>query len=57
MLKNIDGYKTYLIASLTIVYAVIGVGLGFHDHSAAVEMILAALGLSTLRHGVAKTRR
>jgi len=56
MLKNIDGYKTYIIASLTIVYAVIGVGLGFHDHSAAVEMILAALGLSTLRHGVSKRR-
>jgi len=56
MLRNIDGYKTYIVASLTIVYAVIGVGLGFHDHPTAVEMILAALGLSTLRHGVSKRR-
>jgi hypothetical protein len=56
VLKNIDGYKTYIVASLAIVYALSGLVLGLHDQTTAIEMILAALGMSTIRHKMVKSK-
>jgi len=54
MLEKIDGFKTYIVASLAIVYAISGLVLGLHDQTTAIEMILAALGMSSLRHKMLK---
>lgn len=51
---TINGYKTYLVAVVTIIYAVVGVGISQNDWGSAVNMILGATGLGALRHGVSK---
>jgi len=47
--------KTYIVAIVTVVYALAGVFLGAHDWSVAIPMILGASGLGALRAGVAKS--
>jgi len=54
MLKNIDGYKTYLTAAAIAVYAIAGVALGLHSPDRVVELLLQASALIGLRHGISK---
>ena len=51
-----NGKKTYAIAVLMILHALLSYGLG-HDQTLNVEEILGALGLSALRAGVKKVER
>ena len=46
------GRKSYLVALVTIVYAVVVIGWGGSDWNAAAELVLAGLGLGALRHGI-----
>ena len=54
MLSKLDGYKTYIVAAATIIYALVQLWQGAIDQNTAVQMIAGALGLSALRHGIAK---
>lgn len=47
----LDGKKTYIVVIVTLVYAVTSLMLGYIDQQAAIQMILAALGLGGLRSG------
>lgn len=48
----LNGWKTYAISALTILYAAAGCALGQLDINTAVEMAFGAAGLGALRHGV-----
>lgn len=48
------GKKTYIVAGVTILYAVTQHWTGVLTFDQMIQMILAALGLSALRAGVAK---
>lgn len=50
-----QGYKTYIVAVLMVIYAVSAYFLG-KDPEFNIQMVLEALGLSALRAGVAKVR-
>ena len=52
-----SGYKTYVLAGLGVAHAAIGWYLGLHGPDAALELALAALGMGTLRHGLASEVR
>lgn len=47
-----SGKKTYLVAIATILYAVTGLFTGNMDSQTAIQMVLAALGMSALRNGI-----
>lgn len=51
-LEKFQGYKTYIIAVATVCYALGGAVAGFVPVNEAVYLILGALGLSGLRHGI-----
>jgi hypothetical protein len=53
-MEVIDGWKTYILAAATVAYALGGMYLGHLDPNEAIPLILGALGLGALRHGVAK---
>jgi hypothetical protein len=55
--KFLDGYKTYIVAAGAILTAVGGYLTGAIDAVTAINSVLAALGLSTLRHGVSKVEK
>jgi hypothetical protein len=48
----LKGKKTYIVAIASIVYAWLGVYTGSMDSQTAIQMSLAALGMSALRHGM-----
>jgi hypothetical protein len=50
----LSGFKTYIVGSVGVVFAIIGVLMGFIDTVQAGEIFLASLGLMTLRAGIAK---
>ena len=52
----LQGKKAYIIAFATIVYAVVIVGWQNGDWEQATNLILGALGLSTLRAGITKSK-
>lgn len=52
MLTMLNGYKTYIVGCLSVIYAVIGVYLGQFDMNHAAEIVMAALGGMALRHGI-----
>ena len=56
MMDALNGNKTYLAAAGMIAYAVIGLALGLHTSDKAVELILQALAIIGLRHGIAKVQ-
>ena len=56
MLAKLNGYKTYIVAGATVIYAVVGMWSGTLDQSTGMEMILGALGLGALRHGVSNSK-
>ena len=49
------GYKTYIIAGATILYALGGLIIGKVDFTIAIPLILGALGVGGLRQGIAKS--
>ena len=51
-LSDLKGFKTYIVTIGTICYALGGAVAGFHDWGFAIPLILGALGLSALRHGM-----
>jgi len=51
---TLPGYKTYLVAAVTVIYAAAAYWLGEIMFDQAAQMISTALGLSALRAGVAK---
>lgn len=50
----INGYKTYIVAALTALYAISGFLTGNVDANTAMQFLTAAAGMATIRHGVAK---
>ncbi|QDU03124.1 hypothetical protein V6x_28360 [Gimesia chilikensis] len=50
----LNGKKTYVVAALTVIYAVSGMLLGFMDFDASMTLIAGALGLSTVGHKIDK---
>lgn len=52
MWEFLKGKKSYLVALITILYALIIVGWQQGDWQQASELVLAALGLSALRNGM-----
>lgn len=50
-----NGWKTYLVCAVAIIYAVSGILSGNLDGNTAVGIILAALGAAGLRHGITTT--
>ncbi len=55
MIQWLQGRKTYIIAALTIIYAVVVDGLINNDLGTAADKIMIGLGLGTLRAGVTKS--
>jgi len=49
-----NGRKTYIVGIAMIVYAVAGVASQSHDFNSAIELILEALAIMGLRHGISK---
>lgn len=47
-----NGWKTYAVCAIAIIYAVSGFFTGHLDANAAIEVALAALGAAGLRHGI-----
>lgn len=57
--KMVDGYKTYLLVALFVVMVAVEKGLGwdvpgFEVGDDWLAMVMGALGLGTLRAGIAK---
>ena len=48
----LEGKKTYLIAVATLMYALGGWVAGYLDFNQVIPLVLGALGLSGLRHGI-----
>lgn len=48
----LSGYRTYLVAALMLIHALSAYFLG-HDQPLDIRQVLEALGLATLRAGVA----
>ena len=48
----LSGKKTYLVTIATLMYALGGWVAGYIETSSAINLILFALGLSGLRHGI-----
>lgn len=61
MLTMIDGYKTYLVMAALLAVVVLEKGLGFDVPGVALGddwmlVVMNAIGLGTLRHGIQKSR-
>lgn len=50
---NINGYKTYGLAVLAVVYAVSGYFTAHLGGKEALDIIWAALSVAAIRHGIA----
>lgn len=48
----LNGYKTYAVAALTVVFGVSGFLTGHLDANTAIGFILGGSGLGALRHGI-----
>ena len=60
MLSMIDGYKTYLVMAALLAVVVLEKGLGLDVPGVALGedwmlVVMNALGLGTLRHGIQKS--
>ena len=60
MLSTIDGYKTYLVMAALLAVVVLEKGLGLDVPGVALGddwtlVVMNAIGLSTLRHGIQKS--
>lgn len=52
MFAKLNGYKTYIVAAGTIIYALVQGWAGNMDAQTEVLTILAALGAGGIRHGI-----
>lgn len=52
MFNKLNGYKTYIIAVLMILYAILGLIIGKLGDGEAIKIILEAMAISSLRHGI-----
>ena len=50
------GSKTYFVAGLIVIYAVLGFVLGYQDLNQMIQLLLGAGGLAGLRAGIAKIK-
>ena len=57
MTEAVNGNKTYLVAGLLILYAVIGVFIGQMEWGHALELILAGLGVFGFRSAIKKVEK
>ena len=48
----LEGYKTYSVVVVALVYAVVGVYGGYIDGTTAAQVVLAALGAAGLRNAI-----
>ncbi len=48
----LNGYKSYILAALGVIYAISGFFTGHIDANTAFEIVGGSLGLAALRHGV-----
>jgi len=48
----LNGYKTYIVAALGVVYAISGYFTGHVDANAAMEIIITSLAAAGIRHGM-----
>jgi hypothetical protein len=60
MLSTIDGYKTYLVMAALLAVVLLEKGLGLDVPSVALGddwmlVVMNAIGLGTLRHGIQKS--
>lgn len=60
MLSTIDGYKTYLVMAALLTVVVLEKGLGLDIPGVALGedwmlVVMNAVGLGTLRHGIQKS--
>lgn len=51
-IESLKGSKTYIVAVLTALYAILGFNLGHLDANTTVQLLLAAAGLAGLRGGI-----
>jgi hypothetical protein len=61
MLTTIDGYKTYFVVAALLAVVVLEEGLGLDVPGVALGagwmlVVMNAIGLGTLRHGIQKSR-
>lgn len=54
IIGTLDGKKTYIVAGLTILYAIVGLLIGQLQVSQAIELILAGLGGIGIRSAISK---
>ena len=54
-MSKLNGYKTYIVAAVAVIYAVSGFFTGHLDANTAIETVLTALGAASLRHGMTTT--
>lgn len=54
MLTTLNGYKTYAIAILGVIYAVSGFLTGHMDANTALELIGSSGAIASLRHAIDK---
>jgi hypothetical protein len=50
----ISGKKTYIMAGLSVLYAIAGVLLGHIDYNTAVQIVIDSGLVAALRSGIAK---
>lgn len=53
--RGVQGYKTYIVCAVAVIYAITGFFSGNLDTNAAIQVGLAALGAAGLRHGLANS--
>lgn len=51
-MTKLQGYKTYILMALGVLYAISGFFTGHVDANTAFEIIGGSLGLGTLRHAI-----
>jgi len=57
VLKYLKGKKTYIVAALMVVYALLGYYLGELEHASTVNLCLEGLAIAGLRAGVSKIKK
>lgn len=54
MWEFLKGKKTYIVAAMTITYALVVQGWQLGDWASAMDMVFVALGMGSIRHGMNK---
>lgn len=51
-MNYLKGKKTYIIAGVTIIWAIVGASMGYMEPQEAFNLVLAALGAAGLRNAL-----